>query len=424
MKVAIYTLGCKVNQYDSENIRENFINSGFLVCSPKDDADIYVVNSCAVTAESVRKTRKAVNHFRNLHNDSIIAVTGCVPRAFPNECDNITGADIFVKEKSGYQIVKVVKEYVSKNKGVLSNKNENANKDLITDFGGHTRAFVKIQDGCDSFCSYCAIPFARGAPRSKTLKDLEKEIENLSAAGFKEIVLVGINLSSYGSDLGLNLSDAVKTVCDNEKIKRVRLSSLEPVGLSGDIIESFGKFKKFCPSFHISLQSGSDAVLERMNRRYTIGFYLDLVKKIRDAFPDSFLSTDVIAGFPRESEEEFLETLEFLKKVRFNKVHVFPYSKREGTKAAIAPGQIDPETKEKRAGELRAVCEKIQKEELKKYIGKTLDVLFLEPKNGYSEGLSKNGVPVRAEGYIEKGLERKCVITGTEKDRCTGKITP
>ncbi|MBQ8210857.1 MAG: tRNA (N(6)-L-threonylcarbamoyladenosine(37)-C(2))-methylthiotransferase MtaB [Clostridia bacterium] len=427
MKAAIYTLGCKVNQYESEEMTEMLTKNGYLVVSPKEDADVYIVNSCTVTAESNRKTRQAVRKFKSAHPDAVIVMTGCVPQAFPEEALSVKEADIILGNKNNRLLVDSLNRYFSEHKNVVNisdHKNDDKyNGGIITEFSGHTRAFVKIQDGCNRFCSYCAIPYARGRSRSKALDDVKAEISSLAKNGFKEVVFVGINLSAYGRDIGCTLADAVVAAENTDGIERIRLGSLEPDHITDEMIDVFSSCKKFCPQFHISLQSGCDTVLKRMNRHYNSAEYASLVEKLRNTFEDASITTDIITGFPGETDEEFRQTVEFAKSIKFEKVHVFPYSIREGTKAAEMAGQILNSVKSARAAELSAVCENLRAEAFGDIIGKTCSVLFEAPKNGYQCGYTKNYTPVTVKtDKCLTGIIKDVKITGVSGENCIGEL--
>lgn len=428
MKAAIFTLGCKVNQYESEEMAEMLTKNGYLVVDAKEDADVYIVNSCTVTAESNRKTRQAVRHFKKLHPDAAVVLTGCVPQAFPEEALAVKEADIILGNKNNAKLIGTLKQWFRDHHAITQieqhENHEPYEGAIITEFSGHTRAFVKIQDGCNRFCSYCAIPFARGRSRSKPLDDVKKELSLLSEKGFQEVVFVGINLSAYGRDIGLTLCDTVRAAEETDGIERIRLGSLEPDHITDEMIASFASCKKFCPQFHLSLQSGSDTVLQRMNRHYNAGEYARLVKKLRDAFDDAAITTDIITGFPGETPEEFEETLRFAERIRFEKVHVFPFSVREGTKAATMEGQIPNAVKNERAATLSSLCEEIRQKAFRETIGKTVSVLFEAPKNGAQFGYTKNYTPVCVQ--TDKTLTGKILnvrIKDTKDDVCIGDLT-
>ena len=427
MKAAIFTLGCKVNQYESQEMTETLNKNGYLVVDPKEDADVYIINSCTVTAESNRKTRQAVRHFKSKHPDAVVVMTGCVPQAFPDEALAVKEADIILGNKNNSQLIASLNKWFESKKNIINiSQHENGEKYegiIITEFSGHTRAFIKIQDGCNRFCSYCAIPYARGRSRSKPIDDIRTELETLAKNGFKEVVFVGINLSAYGRDIGLSLTDAVLAAENTDGIERIRLGSLEPDHISDEMIATFASCKKFCSQFHISLQSGCDTVLKRMNRHYNSAEYKALADKLRSSFEDTSITTDIITGFPGETEEEFNTTVEFAKSIRFEKVHVFPYSIREGTKAAKMDGHLPNAEKSQRANILSTVCEEIRKELFTGNNGKTFSVLFETPKNGWQHGYTRNYTPVKVQSDTDlSGLIRDVLITDTDGEYCIGKL--
>ncbi len=400
MKAAFYTLGCKVNQYESEYMAELLEKEGVEIVSPNDNADIYIINSCTVTATADQKTRQNVRKFKRKHPDSIVILTGCMPQAFKERSINLTEADIVISNKNNDELVSYVRKYMeTKNRlvNIEAHQKGDAFKSCsIQSFNDRIRAFVKIEDGCDRFCTYCIIPMSRGRVRSKKPEELKQEIHNLGLNGIKEIVLVGINLSSYGKGEDFNIVDAVKICNDDENIVRVRLGSLEPDYITDDVIEGFAECEKFCPQFHLSLQSGCDKTLRNMNRHYTCQEYKDLCTKLRNTFEDTSITTDVMVGFHEEDENDFLESVKFVEEIGFEKVHVFPYSQREGTVASRRGDNVSKEEKEKRAHAMIKATDKIRNEFLNNQIGKTVNVLFeneIEP-NVY-QGYTKNYTPVR-----------------------------
>lgn len=400
MKAAFYTLGCKVNQYETEYMSELLKNAGFEIVSPNEDADYYIVNSCTVTATADQKTRQNIRKFKRKHPDSAVILTGCMPQAFPAEASALTEADIVLSNKNDNDILKLINEYNQSKSRVINidahKTGDEFKKCSISDFNDRIRAFVKIEDGCDRFCSYCIIPKSRGRVRSKKPDDLKTEIGALAAHGIKEIVLVGINLSAYGKGESFNIIDAVKICNDTEGIERIRLGSLEPDHITDEIIEKLAAFEKFCPQFHLSLQSGCDKTLKNMNRHYTANEYKQLCDKLRSTFQDTSITTDVMVGFHEESEDDFYSSLEFVKSIKFEKVHVFPYSEREGTAASKRGDSVPKQDKEKRAAIMIDETEKIRKEYLKELIGKNVEVLFEnEIENGTYQGYTKSYLPVR-----------------------------
>lgn len=424
MKVYFYTLGCKVNQYETQEMAEFLEKNGYTIIYSASEADIAVVNSCTVTAESVRKTRQIIRKLKKQNNGIIIVLTGCASQAEPHIINELPEVDIFMGNRSNTKIVDALSEYIE-NKCKLTKRIEHLPGDEfcgtgITRFDGHTRAFLKIQDGCDRFCSYCLIPTARGRSRSKSLVDIDTELRALASNGYSEIVFVGINLSDYGKNTPHSLPDALRLAEKYNEIKRVRLGSLEPDHITDEMIEQLKSITKLCPQFHISVQSGCDSVLKAMNRHYTADEYEHLAKKLRKTFPDATITTDVLVGFPTETEEDFNTTVEFVKRVGFEKTHVFPYSVREGTRAAKME-QHTKAIKESRAARLSEVTDKIREDFLKEQIGKTVEVLFETEKEGFCEGYTKNYIPVRVKAQRTcKGEFLSVKITGSEKDYCVG----
>ena len=428
MNAALYTLGCKVNQYETQEIISALKQNGFEITDFKNKADIYIINSCTVTAESSRKSRQAVRKAKKLNPDGIIVLTGCYSQAFPAEAEHIDEADIILGNNSNHLIVEKINEYLETKKRICNivphDKNDCYNGMCIDTFDGHTRAFIKIQDGCNRYCSYCIIPKARGFSRSRPLDDIRSEIEKIASLGYKEIVFVGINLSSYGLDNNTSISDALRIAEEADGIERFRLGSLEPDHITDEIIRELSLMKKFCPQFHLSLQSGCNRILKSMNRHYTAEEYLELCRKLKNTFPDISLTTDIIAGFPGETPEDFSETVEFVKKCGFMKVHVFPFSPREGTRAFNYDNKVSNAEKERRCALLQTECDKIRASFMNALTGKTVNVLFETPKNGYQQGYTENYTPVMIKSdELLCGKIRKVLITSVAEDICTGKLT-
>lgn len=400
MKAAFYTLGCKVNQYESEYMSEVLKNAGFTIVSPNEDADYYIVNSCTVTATADQKTRQNVRKFKRKHPNSVIILTGCMPQAFPESAEELAEADIVLSNKNNDDILDLINKYSTDKNRIIKIEKHHSGDEFqsckINDFNERIRAFVKIEDGCDRFCSYCIIPMSRGRVRSKNPDDLRNEVETLGNHGIKEIVLVGINLSSYGKGKDFNIVDAVKICADNENICRVRLGSLEPDHITDAVIDGLSKIEKFCPQFHISLQSGCDKTLKNMNRHYTAEEYKALCQKLRTTFVDATITTDVMVGFTDESEEDFNESLEFVKDIEFEKVHVFPYSQREGTVASRRGDNIPKSTKECRASIMIEAAKGSRLKYFDSLIGSEQTVLFERNEgNNIYQGYTRNYVPVR-----------------------------
>lgn len=400
MKVYFYTLGCKVNSYETEAMKELFIREGFTI-EPilPEAADVIVVNSCTVTSESDRKTRQAVRRFRRLNSKACLVLTGCVPQAYPEKAAALTQADIITGNKDHSVILELVKKFFeNKNSGII-NIPEHRKGDLfeempIAGFDGRTRAVIKIQDGCDRYCTYCIIPTSRGRSRSRSLDSLSTELDKIKDSGFKEVVLVGINFCCYGLDIEKTFVDAIECAC-GKGFERVRIGSLEFDNISDEAIARMAKLPNFCPQFHISLQSGCDSTLKRMNRHYTSAEYEALCKKLREAFKDTTITTDLMVGFPGETGSDFETSLEFAKKIGFEKIHVFPYSVRVGTKAAEMP-QVDGKVKTERAHKMLAAVEELREEFFKKQVGKTVEVLCetYDEKTNRFFGYTKNYTPV------------------------------
>lgn len=398
MTFNIVTLGCKVNQYESQLMFEYMCEAGFTPLESS-QADITIINSCTVTSVSDAKNRKVINRTRRENPDAVIVLTGCMPQAFSDDLKRFENCDIVLGNVSRAQLVPTIKEYLkSKTQIIRIDQHENGEKFeamRVNSFLERTRAFVKIEDGCNRFCSYCIIPYARGRVRSKTLDDLLCEVRTLASEGYNEIVLVGINLSVYGTDIGTTLADAVECVCSVEGVERVRLSSLEPELMTEDVLTRLSKQSKFCPHFHLSLQSGCDETLKRMNRHYTSDEYAQIVENIRKIFDNPSITTDIMVGFAGESDEEFEKSLSFADFIGFAKVHVFSYSRRKGTVADKMPAQVDPAVKSFRSKLMIEHTENRRKEFMLSQVGRTEEVLFeIKNRNGYFEGYTKNYTPV------------------------------
>ncbi len=426
MKVCVTTLGCKVNQYESQAMLSQLTAHGFQVCGPKEPADVILINSCTVTSASDHKVRQILHKARREHPGAVIVLTGCMPQAFPEQAEALSDADIVLGNRNRASLLPHILQYLSTRQRIVEiapHTSEDAFEPMAVDtFHERTRAFLKIQDGCNRFCSYCIIPYARGRVRSKPIYDIQKEIAQLGENGYKEVVLTGINLSAYGQDLGLHLCDAVETACADPNIQRVRLGSLEPEQLQGPVLERLARQEKLCPQFHLSLQSGCDATLHRMNRHYTASEYRTIVEDLRRIFSNAAITTDIMVGFPGETDAEFAENLAFAREIGFAKAHVFAYSRRPGTRAGDAPDQVPKRVKEKRSQEMIAVTKASQQEFFQSQLHMVQPVL-LEQENapGQWEGYTPNYTPVLvcADGsYAGQILAVR--LTGVDKDRCTG----
>ena len=426
MRAAFYTLGCKVNQYETQILIQQFAAYGYDIVDSSDAADVYIINSCTVTASGDKKTRQMIHRLKRQNPGAVIAMTGCFPQAFPQEAAKLEEVDVLVGAGEKKKVLEYVNQYLRDGQRVVHitphTREESFEQMHADNFLERTRAFVKIQDGCEHYCAYCIIPYARGFNRSKSLEDLKLELYDLSAKGYREVVLVGIDLSSYGKDIGCHLVDAVTLACTTEGIERVRLGSLEPLMLTDHNLEILAGLPKFCPQFHLSLQSGCDATLKRMNRHYDTAFYRELVHRIRQKFENPSITTDIMVGFPGETQEEFQESLAFAEEIGFGKVHVFAYSIRPGTRAAKMPDQLTNKEKEERSHQMAAVTERTRKEFLKQQVGCVESVLFeTERLDGMQHGYTKNYTPVCVDSTRELcGQIHTVRITRAEDDYCFG----
>lgn len=427
MNFNIVTLGCKVNQYESEAMREDMLKNGFSSAENKDFADIFIINTCTVTSVSDAKNRKLIRRIRRNNPNAVIVLTGCMPQAFPDEMKQFHECDIILGNKQRAALVPSIEKFLSQKTPFINiPAHENTGFEYenltVSSFGEHTRAFIKIEDGCNRFCSYCIIPYARGRVRSKPIGDLKKEIANVAANGYKEVVLVGINLSAYGLGEEFDLADAVETACSVNGIERVRLGSIEPEQMDGQMTKRLAAQPKFCPQFHLSLQSGCDNTLKAMNRHYTASEYAEIVDRLRSVFDNASITTDVMVGFAGETEVDFAESMAFVKSVGFAKVHVFPYSQRKGTRAAGAPNQLSPAVKEQRAKQMIKLTDESRREFLSSQIGLTEEVLFERLRRGYLEGYTKNYTPVHVSSTDASLCSRICKVKLTKAydDYCEG----
>ena len=403
-KVAFYTLGCKVNQYETEAMLELFEKEGYEKAETEDYADVYVINTCTVTHMSDRKSRQYIRRMKKKNPDAIIAVVGCYSQVSPEEILSIDEVNLVMGTNDRKKIVEEVKKIDASRKvsTVDDIMKVKAFEEIeINKTNGKTRAFMKIQDGCDRYCSYCIIPYARGRVRSRDLESIVKEVENLASNGYKEVVLTGIHVASYGKDIketDIKLLDVIKQINDIEGIERIRLSSVEPILFTDEFVEAVSAMDKVCPHYHLSLQSGCDETLKRMKRRYTTEEYKTIVDRLRAAIPNVSITTDVIVGFPGETNEEFDKTYEFLKDIELTHMHIFKYSPRKGTPAATMENQVDPSTKHERSEKLLQLNEENFKKFGQKMLDKEFNVLF-EQKVGDNkfEGLTENYVKVIVE---------------------------
>ena len=427
MNIAFYTLGCKVNQYETEAMREAFAAAGHTPVPDSALFDAIVINSCTVTAESDRKTRQTVRRFRKERPDAAIVLTGCMVQAFSSEAQALSDADVIAGNTDVKKIVEYTEHFLSDGERIFEvskhTKTERFNTPSLSDFAERTRAYMKIEDGCERFCTYCIIPTARGFVRSKPISEIKTEAEALSKAGFSEIVLVGINLTSYGTGENFDLADAVDAICAVDGIKRVRLGSLEPDHMSDEMLLRFKKQEKFCPQFHLSLQSGCDKTLKRMNRHYDTAFYRDLVTRIRKSFENAAITTDIMVGFAGETEEEFNESLNFAKEIGFAKAHIFAYSRRAGTVAYGLPNQVSKSEKSRRSRLMSEATVKTESEFLNSLVGKVFPVLFETAQNGFAEGYTANYSRVKVKSDDpHTGEILNVKIISAENEYCVGEI--
>ena len=427
-KVAFYTLGCKVNQYETEAMLELFEKEGYEKAETEDYADVYVINTCTVTHMSDRKSRQYIRRMKKKNPDAIIAVVGCYSQVSPEEILSIDEVNLVMGTNDRKKIVEEVKKIDASRKvsTVDDIMKVKAFEEIeINKTNGKTRAFMKIQDGCDRYCSYCIIPYARGRVRSRDLESIVKEVENLASNGYKEVVLTGIHVASYGKDIkdsDIKLLDVIKQINDIEGIERIRLSSVEPILFTDEFVEAVSTMDKVCPHYHLSLQSGCDETLKRMKRRYTTEEYKAIVDRLRAAIPNVSITTDVIVGFPGETNEEFDKTYEFLKDIELTHMHVFKYSPRKGTPAATMENQVDPSTKHDRSEKLLQLNEENFNKFGQKMLDKEFNVLF-EQKVGDNkfEGLTENYVKVIVESDKDlSGQILKVKITDVKNEFLEG----
>lgn len=445
--IATYTLGCKVNQYETNAVEEIFTQNGYTLTDFDDKSDIYIINTCTVTSMSDRKSRQVIRRAKKNNKDAIVVVMGCYAQNDPDAIIKIEDVNLVLGTKDKNKIFEEVQK-ISKHDKVVRVTNimdelefENLS---VTSYTKNTRAFVKIQDGCNRYCSYCIIPYTRGRIRSRNISDIVREVQSLSDNGYKEVVLTGIHIASYGKDLkksknelipiidsqkddfiqaDISLIDVIEEVSKIKNIHRVRIGSVEPIIISDDFLKRLTKIEKFCHHFHLSLQSGCDDTLKRMNRRYTTDEYRDAVLKIRQYFDSPAITTDIITGFPGETQEEFEKTYLYLSDINLYEMHIFPFSRRSGTKAYDMKNQIDNDTKHKRSEKLITLANKNKNDFEQNLIGKTVDVLFEQKDEQYYHGYTKNYVKIHVKS--DKELSGKLIdvrINALENGRLMGEI--
>ena len=395
-KVAFITLGCKVNQYETNAMAQEFLEKSYEVVEHTEIADIYVINTCTVTNMSDRKSRQMLRRVKELNENAVVVACGCYAQVAKSELEKIEEVDLILGNNEKKNIVELVEKFVKTKKKELEIEDVMNQKEYV-EFGDvvyteKTRAVIKVQDGCDRFCSYCIIPYARGRVRSRKPEKIISEINKIAKEGIKEVVITGIHIASYGKDFkeDYKLIDLLEEINKIEGIRRIRLGSLEPLLITEEFVSRLVKLEKICHHFHLSLQSGCDNTLKRMNRRYTTKEFKNIVNLLRENYQDVNLTTDIIVGFPGETEEEFNKTYEFLKEIKFYKMHVFKYSQRKGTKAAVMSGQIDGNKKEERSRKLIELSNINEKEYNENYVGKEVEILWEEEKEGFYRGHTKN----------------------------------
>ena len=440
--VRFVTLGCKVNQYETNAMAQKFLEKGYQIIeeitSENEDIkpDICIINTCTVTNMSDRKSRQMLRRMKEKNPETIVVAVGCYAQVAKEELAKIPEIDLVLGNNEKVEVVKYVEEYINNNINNVELDDVMYSKEF-SDFGNvtyteKTRAVIKIQDGCDRFCSYCIIPYARGRVRSRKPESIISEITQIASKGIKEVVITGIHIASYGKDFAMSkddklanyrLIDLLEEINEIQGIQRIRLGSIEPLLITEEFVERLKKLEKICHHFHLSLQSGCDETLKRMNRRYTTEQFKEIVRLLRNAYKDVNLTTDIIVGFPGETDEEFNKTYQFLKEIKFYKMHVFKYSPRKGTKAAVMPNQISGDIKEKRSRELIELSNENELEYNQKYIVKEVEVLFEEEKEKIYKGHTQNYILVycQTDKKIDNKIE-KVICKKAEQDHILGEV--
>ena len=431
--VAFYTLGCKVNQYETNAMEQQFIQNNYKIVENTEKADIYVINTCTVTNIADRKSRQMLRRVKELNQSAVIVVCGCYAQVAKTELEQISEVDIILGINEKNKIVQIVEEYLASKNNIIEVADVSKQKEFL-DFGDVTyteknRAVIKVQDGCNMFCSYCLIPYARGRIRSRKIENVVSEIEKIAKQGIKEVVITGIHVASYGKDFeyeNIRLINLLEEINKIEGIERIRLSSLEPTIVDEEFAQRLSKLEKICDHFHLSLQSGCDATLKRMNRKYTTARYKEATEILRKFYPNANFTTDVIVGFPGETDEEFDQTYQFLKEIGFYKMHIFKYSPRKGTVAEKLTNQVDGNIKEERSRKLIELSNNMQNEKNSQYIGKTVKVLFEEYENGYYKGHTTNYMVVKVpekeqDGFIDNIKDIEITENDTQTEELIGK---
>ena len=403
MKFNIITLGCKVNSYESNFMKEALVKNGFSFCNLNEKCDILILNTCTVTDTSDKKSLKEVRRLKRENPNAILVVCGCSVQNDKTKYDDL-GINILMGNINKSNIVGIIEKYLDDNTPVeyVAKTRDLPFENMEVDISDHTRAYIKIEDGCDNFCSYCIIPFVRGKKRSKDFSLVLREVQHLANNGYKEIVLTGIDTGGYESN-GKDLTDLIHEMSKINGIERIRQSSIEITQINEKFINELKNNKKICDHIHIPLQSGSDSILKLMNRKYDLKYFFDKIDMIRSVRPDISITTDVIVGFPGETEEMFLETMETCKKINFSKVHAFPYSERKGTKASMMDGKVPESVKHERVKKLLELSEKLERSYYDKFKGKNKDVLIEEVNEFGSKGHTSNYLMVHTDEKLQKG---------------------
>lgn len=420
-KVAFCSLGCKVNQYETNAMAQKFIEHGYEVVEFDEYADVYIVNTCTVTNVADRKSRQMLRRAKEINKDATLVACGCYAQVAKDELKKIPEIDLIIGNNEKNDIIQIVENHISQ-KGA---------EDLVSDvmykldyvelgtttYTEKTRAVIKVQDGCDRFCSYCLIPYARGHIRSRKIENVIEEIKKVVEEGINEVVITGIHIASYGRDFkgeNIGLIDLLEEINKIQGLHRIRLGSIEPTIITDEFVERLSKLDKICDHFHLSLQSGCTGTLKRMNRRYTTEEFKAVTKRLRAKFPNAALTTDIIVGFPGETDDEFNTTYEFLKEIAFYKMHIFKYSQRKGTKAAVMPNQVDGKIKEERSKKLIELSNENEYNYNKKYIGKQVEVLFEEREGEYLKGHTTNYIVVKHKTDKDDLINKIAKVTVNE----------
>jgi len=417
MKFNIITLGCKVNTYESEYIKEQFLKSNYKEVSLQDEPNVIIINTCSVTNQSDAKSRHVIRQAKRTCENAIIVVCGCSAQNHKEQLLEL-GIDILIGNKDKSKIVDLVEKYKKSSQSIskfYDMSNQNFEDMMLESKTDKTRAFVKIQDGCDNFCSYCIIPYLRGNIRSKDIEIAEKEIELLVNMGHSEVVLTGIHTGSYGRGKGYDLVDLIRRISKLENLKRIRISSIEITELDDKFLDELKHNSKICDHLHIPLQSGSDVVLKKMNRKYNTNYYLNVINKIRSIRPNINITTDLIVGFPYETDLEFENTFQFLKQVNFTKIHTFPFSLRSGTKAEEMKSHfIDEKIKKERVRRVLDLSSELENKYYHKFIGTTLEIIIETSKDGMSRGHTSNYIMINLKEELEEGISTNVNITSVD----------